>query len=125
MKLFLFCFFFICSCTPINQSYRYRYYNKALTSETQISKETIIKNEEITPIKLGHTKLNSFINRWKGVPYLFGGMSMSGIDCSAFSQRFYKKVFGKSIERNSVKQYHQGKFVRKTMLKLAEFYIKY
>ncbi len=46
-------------------------------------------------------KLYKFIYEWIGTPYIFGGNTKRGIDCSAFVKSIYEKVFNTSILRNS------------------------
>ena len=43
--------------------------------------------------------IKSFIKEWIGKPYIFGGESKKGIDCSALVQKFYKKVYNTLIPR--------------------------
>lgn len=38
---------------------------------------------------------------WLYVPHVDGGISYSGTDCSFFVYTIYKKVYGKTLERNS------------------------
>lgn len=42
--------------------------------------------------------------RWVGVPYLFGGCTTGGIDCSCLVQRVYQAV-GRSLPRTAAEQY--------------------
>jgi len=106
MKLIPFvCFLF--SCISISESYRYQYYNKTPPNTT----ETITNIEDkptASDVPLDHTKLNSFVNRWLGVPYKYGGRSMNGIDCSAFSQTFYQHFFNIPLKRTAAEQFKQG-----------------
>lgn len=44
------------------------------------------------------------MKEYEGVPYVFGGTSKSGIDCSAMSQKLYQSI-GISIPRNAQAQY--------------------
>ena len=39
--------------------------------------------------------------QWLGVPYRNGGTTEQGIDCSGLTSAIYKKVYRKSLERNS------------------------
>jgi cell wall-associated NlpC family hydrolase len=43
----------------------------------------------------------SFLKKWKGVPYVFGGCSLLGIDCSAFVQSYFLSVHGVLLPKNS------------------------
>lgn len=54
--------------------------------------------------------VNSFIVEWKSVPYHFGGETKKGIDCSAFSQKFYKQVYNIDIPRTC---YYQKLYSKK------------
>jgi hypothetical protein len=64
---------------------------------------SLLKTEE------GHVnkfiKLYGFIDYWMGTPYLWGGCSKSGIDCSCFVQTLFNKVFNIKIKRTSLAQF--------------------
>ena len=45
-----------------------------------------------------------FLEDWKGVPYLWGGLSKKGIDCSGITQLYFLSVHGKLIPKNSFDQ---------------------
>lgn len=47
--------------------------------------------------------------KWKGTPYLWGGETRLGIDCSAFMQRIYEEVYNLSIPRTTVEQMERGR----------------
>ncbi len=38
---------------------------------------------------------------WIGTPYLYGGNTRKGVDCSGFVVQVYLNVYGKKLERNS------------------------
>ena len=42
-----------------------------------------------------------FYKRWKGTPYLWGGIDKFGIDCSAFVQRYFQEVYEINIPRTN------------------------
>ena len=39
--------------------------------------------------------------QWLGVPYRSGGTTQRGVDCSGLTSTIYKKVYQKTLERNS------------------------
>ena len=45
------------------------------------------------------------IDKWMGTPYLYGGSTKNGIDCSAFSQLLLLKGFDIYIERTAETQH--------------------
>ena len=53
---------------------------------------------------------DSFISKWLGKPYRYGGETKKGIDCSAFTREFYRIVLGFDIPRTA---YYQELFLRK------------
>ena len=58
--------------------------------------------------------LYKFINEWWRTPYRYGGSSKRGIDCSAFTQSLYKKVYDVNIPRVAAQQYKVGKTIQRT-----------
>lgn len=57
------------------------------------------------------------IDDWYGTPYVFGGTSKSGIDCSAFSRMILSSVFNTSIPRTAQQQYDISEHIKKDQLK--------
>lgn len=53
---------------------------------------------------------------WLGVPYLYGGETRRGIDCSAFTQRLYREAFNWDLTRTTATQVNEGRFIRKDQL---------
>ena len=62
-----------------------------------------LKNK--TPITLA---LLDEYEKWRGTPYAYGGISSSGIDCSAFVQSVYQDAFGMVLPRTTKKQAYSG-----------------
>jgi len=50
-------------------------------------------------------KLFQFIDKWIGRPYLFGGTTMFGVDCSALTGYFAKEVAGINLPRTAQGQH--------------------
>lgn len=59
----------------------------------------------VLPQVLTNDLLYSFIDEWYGTRYRLGGNSKAGIDCSAFVQRLYERVFNMSIFRTAAEQF--------------------
>ncbi len=55
--------------------------------------------------KVSNKDLYNEIDKWMGTPYLYGGSTKNGIDCSAFSQLLLLKGFDIYIERTAETQY--------------------
>jgi len=73
--------------------------------DTVISKYAEMINVERK--ELSNFNLYFFINHWYGTPYKWGGDDSSGIDCSAFTQKLYNKVFDVEIVRTAREQRRQ------------------
>lgn len=59
----------------------------------------------LEPEDVKNYPLYKFINDWYGVRYKWGGTDNSGIDCSAFSQKLYGKIYGTNIQRTARQQH--------------------
>lgn len=66
----------------------------------------------VSTLEITNLELYNFIEDWIGTPYLLGGETSEGIDCSSFSQRLYTTVFDLYIERTAQKQ-HDSKLTDK------------
>lgn len=58
----------------------------------------------IEPQALKNMQIYAFIDQWMGTPYLNGGSTHAGIDCSAFSQNLVREAEQKAIPRTSFGQ---------------------
>lgn len=59
-----------------------------------------------SPNVIKNVGLYKFIEEWKGTPYLWGGMDKNGVDCSAFIQHLFKRVYSITIPRTSYTQFY-------------------
>ena len=69
---------------------------------------------------LKNNELLHFIENWYGVKYVYGGTSMKGIDCSAFTQVLLKEVYGISTNRVAGDQYTTCEKIDRSDLKLGD-----
>jgi hypothetical protein len=53
-------------------------------------------------------KIRDFANRWLGTPYVWGGSSRAGLDCSAYTREMYREVFGVELPRTTKDQINLG-----------------
>jgi lipoprotein Spr len=56
------------------------------------------------------------LEEWYGTPYLWGGSSRSGVDCSAFTQAIYQAVYGVTLPRVSRDQHSRTRRIGITEL---------
>jgi lipoprotein Spr len=94
------------SCQP---SARYRAGDQEKARESSESRRS-----------LSRQKLDVFVNDWLHTPYLFGGTSRNGIDCSGFTHLAYKNVYNISIPRNAAEQFRQGSKVSRSRLRRGD-----
>ncbi|WP_424417674.1 NlpC/P60 family protein [Oceanisphaera sp.] len=60
--------------------------------------------------------LQQAYQRWRGVPYRFGGTDGDGMDCSAFTQTMYQEVYDVSLPRSTYEQVEVGRPIAKDEL---------
>ncbi|WP_206810163.1 C40 family peptidase [Paradesulfitobacterium ferrireducens] len=74
--------------------------------------------KEITPAEepgVSRQELIEYARTWIGVPYLWGGESRTGIDCSALVQTVYVN-YGITLPRTAKEQFREGEGVALTNL---------
>jgi cell wall-associated NlpC family hydrolase len=59
----------------------------------------------VVPEAITNLSLYSFIDKWYGTKYRWGGTTKKGIDCSALMQKMYNAVFNTDIVRTSILQF--------------------
>lgn len=64
-------------------------------------------------------ELTTAAYKYIGIPYVYGGTSTKGLDCSGFTQRVFKDL-GITLKRTAAQQYTQGTSVSKSNLQTGD-----
>ena len=65
------------------------------------------------------TQLTNTAYKYIGVPYVYGGTTTKGLDCSGYTRLVFQQL-GISLNRTSAAQYSQGKAVSKSNLQVGD-----
>lgn len=88
---------------------------KITTGARDFKKE---KNPAIKP--LDQSKMMREISRYMGVPYLYGGTTAQGLDCSGYTMLVYRSAVGKSLPRSAAEQAKVGRNIDLRDLKFGD-----
>jgi hypothetical protein len=72
------------------------------------------------PLVLLDNLLREAAVTWMGTPYLFGGISTSGIDCSALIQTIFSSALNMTLPRTTEEQIRLGWRVRRNQLDVGD-----
>lgn len=73
--------------------------------------------EDLTNVR---RQLQNAHQEWDGTPYIYGGNSSNGVDCSAFTQIVFRDFFGKDLPRNTRSQLQEGSGVRRRSIQTGD-----
>ncbi|MFT4033764.1 MAG: C40 family peptidase [Siphonobacter sp.] len=76
-------------------------------------RDTRFYNEWLASLKISENSLVSTSKRLMGLPYLWGGTSFKGVDCSGFTKTVYF-LNGVVLPRDASQQVHSGELVDET-----------
>ena len=76
--------------------------------------------EQLSGALTPREKLLFEIIKYLDTPYQYGGNSMTGIDCSAFTQNVFSKALGISLPRTASEQFREGVAVNRSELKFGD-----
>lgn len=85
-------------------------YSEPAYSEPEYSEPEYSEPEYSEPVYSGNSSIVSVAQSYLGVPYVWGGTSPSGFDCSGFTQYVFRQC-GYSIYRTADMQYYNGSYV--------------
>jgi len=106
--LMVFTTLFISSCKspsiPIDQI-QVTYEAIPVVEEASMIQKKYGKILDMNPLDLKNQALYLLIDKWIGTPYLLGGDTKEGIDCSSFTQLVYTKIYEEYIERTAETQF--------------------
>jgi len=87
---------------------------EAANNKIVLKKYAELLNVSSSEIK--NVRLYSFIDKWTGTPYKYGGISQKGVDCSGFCNVLYKEVYHKELPRTTKDLSKQIDKVKKSKL---------
>lgn len=87
-----------------NNSYAYVHSDYVAFSSTQTPEQSILGQNLVETAK-----------QYIGTPYVYGGMSPAGFDCSGFVKYIYS-LYGVSLDRTAASQAHNGTWVARDQL---------
>lgn len=93
----------------------------AAAAKMRAASQSSARSLPFDPTKLGasHPDAVAAAKKYLGVPYVWGGTSPAGFDCSGLCQYAYAQI-GISLPRTSREQFHAGAYIPPTRLDLLE-----
>ena len=74
----------------------------------------------ISEKEIKNKRIYLFVEEWYGTPYLFGGNSKSGTDCSGLTKNIYLEVYKKNLARTAGSQFDQCEKISPNNLKQGD-----
>ena len=65
--------------------------------------------QENAPRQTSNSSLEQMAKSWIGTPYVYGGSSKSGTDCSGYVMQLYKAHYGISLPHNAGQMYNDSR----------------
>ena len=61
--------------------------------------------------RAGPSRLSRVVDRYRGVPYKWGGTTRAGMDCSAFARAIFRETYGIELPRTTKQMYGVGRAI--------------
>jgi len=105
--------------------------NKQIQNETKKKVEIQEQKKQLDSVRNLNTQnpkkktsvkhqLETHYNKYKAVPYKYGGTSIKGFDCSGFVQYTYKTIFNINLPRTTQLMLKEGTSVKKAKLRIGD-----
>jgi hypothetical protein len=94
-----------------------------LAKDRQVYSREEGRNFQLSLLKARDLQLNKLkrvADSYLGIPYLLGGETTKGIDCSAFTQQVFDKVYNIKLPRRAVWQGTHGIFIHRFALRIGD-----
>ena len=95
--------------------------NETVTKVSKVEERQNLAKENQTSAD----KVVTYAKKYMGVPYLWGGVTPAGFDCSGFTSYVYREALGKEIGRTTWNQIASGKQVGLDQAKVGDLIIFY
>lgn len=79
-----------------------------------------LSTKKVTKASSSNSGLITYGAKFVGTPYVWGGTTPRGFDCSGFTSYVYKNVTGKTLPRTSGAQYSASKKISKSQLQAGD-----
>lgn len=79
------------------------------TNEPAVTLQERVSTDDFIDRESGKDpNLYAFIGEWYATPYLYGGETRNGIDCSSFTQHLFSAVYNTDLVRTAAEQYNSA-----------------